>query len=127
MSNEINEILKLLSEANSQIKKLTSTKRDLEDALISTIGHDKDGQSSYEFDDYQVTVKTTNNYTLDKRLYKELLMKDKDLAEKIPVKSEVVYKVDKEAFLNMDSQSIRLAMDFITVKPSKPYVSLKRD
>ena len=120
------QTLDKLSNINQQIKELKSQKEDLERVLIINLHHEKEGQKTYNIDEYNLTIKTTTNFSLDKEAYHELVLADKEKAESMPVIVTISHKVDKERLLKMSGERLKLASSMITIKPAKPYVVLSK-
>lgn len=123
----LNDSIKELEKTNKQLAKLISRKEELTDAIITALGHEHEGQKSYEYDLWKIECKTPSTYSLDKKAYEsgEVFIP----AGFNPIKETTAYTVDKklcELYMSTAPESVRGALaELITVKPGKASVSLK--
>jgi citrate synthase len=116
-----------LETVNAEIAKLTVRREELTREIIAAVGHDKEGQKSYNYREWKVTCKTPNIYALDTRAYKsgKVFLPEED----DPVKQSITYTVDKKRFQECYKNATDLVRDslnkLITVKPGKPSVSVE--
>ncbi|MGE4118927.1 MAG: hypothetical protein AB7F29_13725 [Candidatus Nitrosocosmicus sp.] len=122
----LEESIKELEKVNKKIAKLTLEKEELTKDIIAALGHQKEGQKTYEVDLWRVTVKTPYIYALDVKAYK-----NGDLyidPEFDPIKQSISYSVDKklfDAYFQSAPQKTRdTLIKLITVKPGKASVTV---
>lgn len=122
----LEDSIKKLEAVNKKIAKLTLEKEELTGDIIAALGHQKEGQKTYEVDMWKVTVKTPYIYALDVKSYKNgdvYLDPEFD-----PIKQTVSYSVDKKLFdscFRLAPESTRNALtQLITVKPGKASVTV---
>lgn len=123
----LDESIKELESVNKKLAKLTLRKEELINNIIGALGHEHEGQKSYEYGMYKVEVRTPFIYSLDKVRY---MSGDIKLPEKYnPIKESVSYSVDKklcEEFMETAPKTIRMALsELIEKKPGKPNVTVK--
>lgn len=125
--SKLEECICRLQEVKKQISMLANIEKKLTGIIINEIGHDKDGQKTYYYNQYAVEVKTPTNYTLDKTLYKKF--KDEIPAEVNVVDEVVEYKLNRkklsEAIKLLDDDKLSVLGKFIDAKPGKPSVNIK--
>ena len=115
-----------LQQVNYDIAKLTVEKEQLTKDIIAALGHQKEGERTYDVGIYKVKAKTPYIYSLDTKLYKagEVYLP----SEFDPVKQSTAYTVDKKLFDRYYSTSpadVREALiQLITIKPGKASVSV---
>jgi len=122
----LEDSIKQLESVNKKLAKLTLEKEELTQTIIAALGHEKEGQRTYDVGIYKVTAKTPNIYSLDTRAYKN---GDVYLDPQFdPIKQSVTYTVDKKLFdkyYNDAPESVREALvSLVTVKPGKASVSV---
>ena len=123
----LEESIDALQKINLKIAKLKAEKTEIEQGIIINIGHDYDGQKSYEVGHMGITIKTTFNYSFDKKMY---LSEDFVLPVAFdPVKEETTYKLDKklvDQYMESAPKKIKNKLiDLITKTPATPSVSIK--
>jgi len=125
--NTLEDSIKLLEATNKKIAKLTIQKEELTSSIIATIGHNYEGEKSYEFSEWKVTCKTPMIYSLDTKAYRERGVFLDDAFN--PVKESIAYTVDKkkfEEYMQIAPESVRNALcELVTKKPGKSSVTLK--
>lgn len=116
-----------LEKVNKQLAKLLLRKEELTDMIISAIGHDHEGQKTYEHGVWKVEVKTPFVYSLDKKLYESGAIKLPD--EFNPIKESVSYSIDKrlvEHYLDKAPKKVRASLiELIEKRPGKAGVTIK--
>lgn len=123
----LNEYIKEMEQINKKLAKLTKRKEELTSLIIDELGHNQEGQKSYDFEMWKIECKTPFIYSLDKKAYES---GDVYLpAEFNPVKSSVSYTVDKklcDKYMSEAPLSVREALaQLIEKKPGKPSVAIK--
>lgn len=109
-------------------KKLEQEKAKYYAEVIEELHHNKDGQKSYDVDEYKVTVKTPNDYKIKLPRHEV-----EELLKKLPQKyncftQEVKYKVDKklyDEFIQTASKAARNILDkLVEIKPRKETIEV---
>lgn len=123
----LNEYIAEMEQINKKLAKLTKRKEELTSLIIDELGHNHEGQKSYDFETWKIECKTPFIYSLDKKAYES---GDVYLpAEFNPVKSAISYTVDKklcDKYMSEAPLSVRDALSMlIEKKPSKPSVTIK--
>lgn len=122
----LEDAIKQLESVNKKIARLTLEKEELTQAIIAALGHNKEGQRTYDVGIYKVTAKTPNIYSLDTKAYKSGDIYIDPQFD--PVKQTVSYTVDKKLFdqyFNTAPEEVRQSLvELITVKPGKASVSV---
>lgn len=116
-----------LQQVNQQIAKLLLEKEELVEAIIAALGHEHEGQKTYEHREWKITCKTPNTYSLDTKAYKSnaphLPM------EYDPVKTSTTYTVDKKLFDHycaVAPVNVRTLLNqLVTIKPGKCNVHIE--
>lgn len=123
----LDESVKELKCVTNQLAKLTLKREELNDRIIAALGHNHEGQKSYEYQTWKIEVKTPVTYCLNKRLYeaeKQRLPKDFN-----PVKESIAYTIDKrlcERYIVEAPEDVRdVLVELIDKKPGKANVSIK--
>ncbi len=115
---EFNEVSKNLSILKLKYESLT-------DEIISALGHDKEGQRTYEHHNFKIEVKTPATYSVDRKKYEQVSIPD----EYNPIKQNITYAVNKELcdrFINDAPQHIKeLLFTVIEKKQSRKTVTVK--
>lgn len=116
-----------LIEVNNKIKELEVEKAALTAAIITDLGHNKNGESTYSVGTMRVTCRTPQILSLDKKAY---LSGDVYLDPAFdPIESSQVFKVNRAAYedyLSKAPQTARIALDMlIESKPGKASVVVK--
>lgn len=122
----LEQSVKQLESVNKKIAKLTIEKESLTKEIIAALGHEKEGQKSYDIGVYKVTAKTPNIYALDKSAY---VSGDIYLPSEFdPIKKSETFTVDKKLFdqyYNSAPKNIRESLvNLVTVKPGKASISV---
>lgn len=119
--------IKELDKVNRQLAKLNVRKEELTSEIIAALGHDHEGQRSYDYGVWKLEVKTPFVYSLNKKLYESGQIKLPD--EFNPIKQSVSYTIDKRAcdlFIETAPAKVRNALaELIDKKPGKPGVTIK--
>lgn len=123
----LNEYIAEMEQINKKLAKLTKRKEELTSLIIDELGHNHEGQKSYDFETWKIECKTPFIYSLDKKAYES---GDVYLpAEFNPIKSSISYTVDKklcDKYMSEAPLSVRYALSMlIEKKPSKPSVTIK--
>lgn len=110
-------ILKELNDLNRELARLKYRKEDLEKLILDELNeHPEEGQRTYEFGEYKLTVKTGINYKIDKEVYESLnIPQDID-----PVKVSKKYEIDTRKMRELKEENAMFFSKFITETPSKP-------
>ncbi len=123
----LEDSIKELDSLNKKMARLLLRKEELTEEIIAHIGHEHEGQRSYEYNIWKIEVKTPVTYSLNKKLYESA--KYKLPYEYNPIKETMAYTVDKkqcEYFLNNSPSEIRdLLIELIEKKPGKASICLK--
>lgn len=116
-----------LEKLNKQLAKLVLRKEELIDTIIGALGHQHEGQKSYEHGLWKIEVKTPFLYCLNKKLYESGEIKLPDNFN--PVKESISYSVDKvlcDKYIHDAPKKIRDALILlIDKKPGKAGVTVK--
>lgn len=104
-----------------QAAELLRIKEALEEQVRELIGHDEEGQRTYLFGRYKVTVKTGVNYSLDKSEYESIGKRLPACFNPVTVveKYELNKKVIREAYEYGSAQDIEILNSIIKSKPAK--------
>jgi hypothetical protein len=121
------ESIQELEAVNKQIAELIVRKEELTQMIIGALGHEHEGQRSYEYNTWKIEVKTPFTYTLNKKKYESQC---ESLPSHFnPIKESVAYSIDKrlcEQYMQEAPSSIRdILIDLIDKKPGKPGVTIK--
>lgn len=123
----LEESIKHLEIVNKRIAKLLVMKEELTQQIIGALGHEHEGQRSYEYGMWKVEVKTPVVYSLNKKLYETGQYSLP--AEFNPIKESVSYSIDKrlcDHYLETAPFEVRESLiDLIEKKPGKMAVSIK--
>ena len=123
LSSSITELRRVMS----QIAKLNLRHKELNDSIISALGHNHEGQKSYEYTTWKIEVKTPFVYSLNKRLYEESKQRLPQVFN--PVKESISYTIDKrlcDRYIVEAPQEVRnVLIELIDKKPGKASVSVK--
>lgn len=121
------ENIKELEKVNKQLARLSLRKEELTDSIIKAMGHQHEGQRSYEYEVWKVEIKTPFVYSLNKKLYESGNVKLP--ADFNPIKESVSYSVDKvlcDKYLIDAPKKVRDALiELIDKKPGKASVTIK--
>lgn len=123
----VEDSIKELQQVNKKLAKLTLRKEELVNNIIDGLGHEHEGQKSYEYDMWKVEVRTPFIYSLDKKKYES---GDVKLPKEFnPIKESVSYSVDKklcEDYMQNAPKAVRTALSsLIEKKPGKANVTIK--
>lgn len=123
VSDNVEQLIKI----NNKIKELEVEKAALTAAIISDLGHNKNGESTYSVGTMRVTCRTPQILSLDKKAY---LSGDVYLDPAFdPIETSTTYKVNRAAYedyLSKAPQTARIALDaLIESKPGKPSVVVR--
>jgi hypothetical protein len=123
LANSIKELLRI----NKRIAKLNLEKEELTNQIIGALGHEHEGQRSYEYGVWRLEVKTPYVYSLNKKLYESGTINLP--TEYNPIKESVSYLVDKrlcEQYLQEAPIDARDALiELIDKKPGRAGVTIK--
>lgn len=119
--------IKELECVNKKLAKLTVRKEELIESIIGALGHEHEGQKTYEYGLWKVECKTPFVYSLNKKLYESGDIKLPD--EFNPVKQSIAYSIDKrlcDQYMQNAPKKVRDALiELIDKKPGKAGVSIK--
>lgn len=123
----LEESIKELDSVNKKLSKLILRKEELTEELIGVLGHEKEGQCTYEHNIWKIEVKTPYVYSLDKKLYESLAFKIPKQFN--PIKESKSYTIDKkmcERVIQEAPEEIRdVLIDLIEKRPGKASVNIK--
>lgn len=112
---------------NRGIAELSLRREKVSKELIAVLGHEHDGQKTYEYEMWKIEVKTPCVYSLDKKKYESVKSKIPDALN--PVKESVSYSLDKrlcDRFLMDAPDDVRdVLCSVIEKRPGKASVSIK--
>lgn len=121
------DTIKELEKVNKQLARLSLRKEELTDSIVTAMGHQHEGQRSYEYQTWKVEIKTPFVYSLNKKLYESGSVKLPD--DFNPIKESVSYSVDKalcDKFMADAPKKVRDALvELIDKKPGKASVNIK--
>jgi hypothetical protein len=116
-----------LEKVNKQLAKLTLRKEQLTDMIISGMSHNHEGQRTYEYDTWNVEIRTPFTYCLNKKLYESGSVRLPDNFN--PIKESISYSIDKglcDKYLATAPKKVKEALaELIDKKPGKASVVLK--
>ena len=119
--------IKELEKVNKQLAKLTLRKEELTDLIISGMGHDHEGQRTYEYETWRLEIRTPITYSLNKKLYESGSIKLP--ANFNPIKESISYSIDKilcDKYMLDAPKKVKDALaELIDKKPGKPGVTIK--
>jgi len=123
----LSDSIREMERINRQMSRLVLRKEELTNLIIGSIGHDHDGQKSYEYDVWKIEVKTPFVYSLNKKLYKSLNVKLPD--EFNPIKQSISYSIDKklcDRYIQEAPEEVRdVLVDLIEKRPGKASITIK--
>jgi hypothetical protein len=119
--------IKEMEKINKQLARLQLRKEELTQLVISAIGHEHDGQKSYEHGVWKIEVKTPFVYSLNKKLYES---GEIELPKKFnPIKKSVAYSIDKrlcDKYIEEAPEEVRdILVELIEKRPGKAGVTIK--
>lgn len=123
----LSDNIQLLEETNKEIAKLNLQKEEITENIIHALGHEHEGQKTYEYQTWKIEVKTPFVYSLNKKLYESGKIK---LPESYnPVKQSVAYSIDKklcDQYLQSAPKKVRdVLVELIDKKPGKAGITIK--
>lgn len=129
-SNEIGleQDIKELQKVAEKLGKLQQNYKQLQKDIINRLGHNYNGQKSYNHGQWTITCSTPTKLELDKKTYE--CVKD-ELLEYNPVKETIktTYTVNRELFeyalVNAPSAVRSLLIEIITESPTSEKVTVK--
>ena len=119
--------IEMLQAINMEIARLTIEKEQLTKDIIVALGHEKEGEKTYNVGVWKVKAKTPFIYSLDTKAYKngDFFLP----AEFDPIKQSVSYAVDKKLFdkyYNSSPIGVRESLtQLITIKPGKAGLNIE--
>jgi hypothetical protein len=123
----LNSSVKELDKVNKKIAELLVKKEELTEIIIGALGHEHEGQKSYQYNVWKIEVKTPFVYSLDKKKYESGIFKLP--SEYNPIKESISYSIDKkmcDQLMNSAPKKVRDALiDLIDKKPGKASVTIK--
>lgn len=116
-----------LESINKKLAKLLVKKEALTEKVIGAIGHDKEGQKTYEYQAWKIEVKTPCVYSLDKKMYESGRF---EIPKKFnPIKKSVSYAIDKrlcEKYITEAPPEVRdMLVELIEKRPGKASITIK--
>jgi len=132
--NEVNEreyclsfSIQALAKVNRQLEKLSEKREELTKNIIGAIGHNHEGQKTYEYESYKLEIKTPFIYSLDKSKYES---GEFNIPRKFdPIKKTTSYSIDKklcDKYLQEAPEDVREALiEIIDKKPGKAAVHIR--
>ncbi len=123
----LEDSIKELDSVNRKIAKLLLRKDELSSEIIAHIGHEHEGQKTYEYSMWKIEIKTPCVYSFNKKLYES---GDYDIpSEYNPIKASVAYTIDKklcDKYLDEAPHDVReVLICLIDKRPGKASVTLK--
>ena len=123
----LEEKVQELDYVNKELAKLGLMKEQLVKDVIDALGHEHEGQKSYEFGVWKIECKTPAVYSLNKKLYESGAI---ELPKQFnPIKQSVSYTIDKrlcDMYLECAPLEVcDMLVDLIEKKPGKPSVTIK--
>lgn len=119
--------VKELESINKRMAKLLVQKELLTESIIKSLGHEHEGQKSYECDVWKIEVKTPFVYSLNKKLYQDESVIIPN--EFNPVKESITYTIDKKLcdkyVLEAPEEIKSLLIELIDKKPGKASIVIK--
>lgn len=119
--------IKELEKVNKQLARLSLRKEELTQTIVVAMGHQHEGQRSYEYEVWKVEIKTPFVYSLNKKLYESGSIKLPDNFN--PIKESVSYSVDKvlcDKYMAEAPKKVKDALvELIDKKPGKASVTIK--
>lgn len=123
----LEESIKELECVNKKLAKLLVRKEELTEQVIGAIGHEHEGQRSYDYNIWKIEVKTPFVYSLNKKRYESGEIKLPPQFN--PVKESVSYSIDKrlcDQYMLEAPKKVRDALaELIDKKPGKASVTIK--
>ncbi len=119
--------IKELEKVNKQLSRLSLRKEELTQSIVLAMGHQHEGQRSYDYQTWKVEIKTPFVYSLNKKLYEsgKVILPDNFN----PIKESVSYSIDKvlcDKYLAEAPKKVRDALvELIDKKPGKASVNIK--
>jgi len=125
--SNLDENIMELNDINKWIKVLDERRQELIVNVIDGLGHKQEGQKTYYYDKWKVTVKTPCTYSLNKKLYES---GDVSLPAAFnPIKESIAYSIDKklcEHFLTNAPQEIKDSLvSLIDKRPGSKTISVE--
>lgn len=123
----LSDNIKELEKVNKQLARLSLRKEELTSSIVLAMGHQHEGQRSYEHEVWKVEIKTPFVYSLNKKLYESgsIVLPN----EFNPIKESVSYSIDKalcDKYLADAPKKVREALvELIDKKPGKASVTIK--
>lgn len=123
----LDEGIKELKSIDKKLAKLLLKKEELTQVVIGALGHQHEGQKTYEHGTWKIEVKTPFIYSLNKGLYES---GEINLPENFnPIKQSVSYSIDKrlcDQYLQAAPEPVRdVLVQLIEKKPGKAGVVIK--
>lgn len=123
----VKQTIQQLELVNKKLSRLSFQKEKLTEQLISSIGHNHEGQKTYEYETWKIEVKTPCVYSLDKKLYESGKY---DIPKKFnPIKKSISYSIDKklcDKFIEDAPQDVRAVLiELIEKRPGKASITIK--
>lgn len=127
MVQVLEESIKELEKINKRMSIYNVRREELTELIIASLGHNHEGQRSYDFDRWKIEVKTPCIYSLNKKMYEQGEFNIP--AEYNPVKQSISYTIDKrkcDELMTIAPDDVRYALiELIDKKPGKATVIIK--
>jgi hypothetical protein len=112
---------------NNQLANLLLRKEELTEEIISCLGHEHEGQRTYEHNIWKIEVKTPCIYSLNKKLYESGNFKLP--SEFNPIKESISYSIDKKLcdqfILDAPKKIKKILAELIDKKPGKAGIAIR--
>ena len=123
----LEDCIRQMDELNKKMSTLVVKKEELTDMIIGALGHEHEGQRSYEYNLWKIEVKTPCVYSLNKKLYESGQF---TLPKKFnPIKQSTSYTIDKrmcDQYLIDAPNDVRdVLIELIDKKRGKASVTIK--
>ena len=116
-----------LQAVNKKLSKLTVQKEQLTSQIVGALGHEHEGQRTYEYEAWKIEIKTPCIYSLNKKLYEDA---EFCIPKKFnPIKKSISYTVDKrlceKSMIDAPPEIREILIDLIEKRPGKANVTIK--
>ena len=117
----IKDAITTLNLINFQMAELARIKEELESRLNTLFEHAEEGQKTYTYDKWKITIKSGYNYSLNKEEYESVGSR---LPKQFnPVTERIAYDINKNIVRDAEKYAgkddLELLCQFISKKPSK--------
>jgi hypothetical protein len=125
-ASRIQDLASTLNTISYEIAELSRIKEELEIQLNELIQHSDEGQKTYTYGKFDITMTSGFNYSLNKEEYE--LMKNKLPACFNPVKERVAFDIDKKVIRDAkkyaSQEELLLLSTLVVEKPKKLHVRI---